>query len=73
MFTSTLTWDQRDLCHSSSPKRCFFLDHRIHETGIFAYIWWAFMVNVGTIDHHGSYGLVGFFLAEPGGRYEFRS
>ena len=30
---------------------------RIHGTGIFAYIWLIFMVNVGKYTIHGSYGL----------------
>ena len=30
--------------------------HRIHGTGIFTYIWFIFMVNVGKFTIHGSFG-----------------
>ena len=36
--------------------------HRIHETGIFTYIWLIFMVNVGRYTIHGSYGIGGWIF-----------
>ena len=40
----TWGWDW----NPQSYSRDFFLNsHRIHVTGIFTYIWWMFMVNVG--------------------------
>ena len=38
------------------------ITHRIHGTGIFTYIWFTFMVNVGKYTIHGSYASMYFLL-----------
>ena len=37
------------------PRTWDPLTHRIHETGVFTYIWLMFMVNVGIYTKHGSF------------------
>ena len=39
-----------------------FVGYRIHETGIFTYIWFIFMANIGTYMTHESYGYGTYYM-----------